>query len=199
MPTPHEERSQHLPRGAGSGRQPGSVPHTPRALPLLLPAPQTPQEAQKERLGAAAVGISPSCCHQVPCSAWAARLSLSLAAALPKAMNCLSSPLHKLLCHSIGVQAPPASAQRHVPDLQVGCTTVDVIFCKGRDPCDVVGIEDVGLLPGLAGQPLLREGLVLHQVRVVGVLPSLGCWQRVLPKEHTVKPLGQLLVRGPSQ
>lgn len=112
-----------------------------------------------------------------------------------------SPPPHKLLCHGVGVQAPPASAQGRVPDLQIGRTAVDVVFCKGRKPSDVVGVKDVGLLPGLAGQPLLREGLVFHQVRIVGVLPSFRGWQRVLPREkQSLNSFqGQLLLKETSR
>lgn len=112
-----------------------------------------------------------------------------------------SPPLHKLLCHGVGVQAPPASAQGCVPDLQIGCAAVDVVFRKRGDPGDVVGVEDIGLLPGLAGQSLLWEGLVFHQVRVVRVLPSFWGRQRVLPREKWLlnSLQGQLLLRGTSK
>lgn len=69
---------------------------------------------------------------------------------LPRAPSCPSPPLHKLLRHGVGVQAPPASAQGRVPDLQIGSTAVDVVFCEGGDPGDVVRVEDIGFLPGLA-------------------------------------------------
>lgn len=91
-----------------------------------------------------------------------------------------SPPLHELLGDGVGVEAPAAGAQGGIAQVQVRGPAVHVVLGEGRGPGQVVGVEHVGFLPGFAGQALLREALVLHQVRVVGVLPALRRWQRVL-------------------
>lgn len=98
-----------------------------------------------------------------------------------------SPPLHELLGDGVGVEAAAAGAQGGVAQLQVRGPAVHVVLGEGGGPGQVVGVEDVGFLPGLAGQALLWEALVLHQVRVVGVLAALRRRQRVL-RESGVSP-----------
>jgi len=100
-----------------------------------------------------------------------------------------SSLLAELVLRLIGVGPPPATPALPVVDLQVGGAAVDVVLAEGRAATDEVGVEHVGLLPCLPGDPLLGEALVLHQVGVVGVLPALGHGQGVLRRtKHGAPP-----------
>lgn len=80
--------------------------------------------------------------------------------------------------------------------MQVGGSAVDVVLAERRAPGHVVRVEDVRLLAGLAGQPLLGEALVLHQQRVVGVLAALWLRQRVLGEQEkkTIKDIHSVTV-----
>lgn len=99
--------------------------------------------------------------------------------------TCSSLLFDELLPGGVGVASPPAASTLAVSDLQVGGSTVDVVFAERRRSGHIVGVEDVGLLTSLSGESLLGETLVLHQVGVVGVFPSLGQRQRVL--KHTTQ------------
>lgn len=92
--------------------------------------------------------------------------------------------LDKLFAGGVGVGPPPAATALTVSDLQVGGAAVDVVLAKGGGSRHVVRVEDVGLLPGLPGEALLGEALVLHQVGVVSVFPALRQRQRVLRRKH---------------
>lgn len=88
--------------------------------------------------------------------------------------------LDELPAGGIGVGPPPAASTLTVADLEVGGSAVDVVLAERRATGHVVRVEDIRLLAGLAGQPLLGEALVLHQQGVVGVLAALWLRQRVL-------------------
>lgn len=92
--------------------------------------------------------------------------------------------LGELLAGGVGVGSPPAPPTLPVSDVQVGGSAVDVVLAERRRSGDVVRVEDVCLLTGLSGEPLLGEALVLHQVGVVGVFPALRLRQRVLKQEN---------------
>lgn len=96
--------------------------------------------------------------------------------------------LDELLAGGVGVGPPPAGAALPVSDLQVGGSAVDVVLAERRRSGQVVRVEHVGLLPGLPGEPLLGEALVLHQVGVVGVLPALRQRQGVLQHRQEAEP-----------
>lgn len=75
---------------------------------------------------------------------------------------------------------------------------MNVVFSKGRNPSHIIGVKGIGLLPGLAGEPLLGEALVLRQVGVTGVLASLWSWQGVLWRQarQAVTPLEEMAFPG---
>lgn len=91
--------------------------------------------------------------------------------------------LDKLPAGGVGVGSSPAASTLAVCDLQVGGAAVDVVLAERRRSGHVVRVEDVGLLASFAGESLLGEALVLHQLRVAAVFPSLRQRQRVL-KHH---------------
>lgn len=93
--------------------------------------------------------------------------------------------LDKLLAGDIGVGSSPAASTLAVSDLQVGGAAVDVVLAERRRFGHVVRVEDVGLLASFAGESLLGETLVLHQLGVVAVFPALRQRQRVL--KHTAQ------------
>lgn len=92
--------------------------------------------------------------------------------------------LGELLVRSVGVGPSPAAAALAVCDVQVGGSAVNVVLAERRGAGCVIRVEDVRLLPSLPGEPLLGEALVLHQVGVVGVLPAVRQWQRVLQQKY---------------
>lgn len=98
-------------------------------------------------------------------------------------MSTLSLLLDKLPAGGVGVGPPPAASALTVADVQVGSSAVDVVLAERRAAGHVIRVEDVRLLAGLAGQPLLGEALVLHQLGVVGVLAALWLRQRVLREQ----------------
>lgn len=93
--------------------------------------------------------------------------------------------LDKLLAGGVGVGSSPAAPALTVSDLQVGGAAVNVVLAERRRSGLVIRVEDVGLLASFAGQSLLGEALVLYQLWVVAVFPSLGQRQRVL--KHTMR------------
>lgn len=84
------------------------------------------------------------------------------------------------LAGGVGICSPPAASTLAVSDVEVGGSAVDVVHAEGRGSGHVVRVEDVRLLAGLVGQPLLGEPLVGHQLRVVAVFPSPRLRQRML-------------------
>lgn len=92
--------------------------------------------------------------------------------------------LGELLARRVGVGPSPAAAALTITDVQVGSSAVNVVLAERRGASCVIRVEDVRLLPSLPGEPLLGKALVLHQVGVVGVLPAVRQWQRVLQHKH---------------
>lgn len=75
---------------------------------------------------------------------------------------------------------------------------MNVMFSKRRNSSHVIGVKGIGLLPGLAGEPLLGEALVLRQTGITGVLASLRSRQRVLWREarQAITPLEAVAFLG---
>lgn len=91
----------------------------------------------------------------------------------------------KLLAAGVGVGSSPAASALPVSDVEAGGTAVNVVLAERRTSGHVVRVEDVGLLTSFAGESLLRETLILHQLRVVAVFPSLRKGQCVLKHTNT--------------
>lgn len=100
--------------------------------------------------------------------------------------------LDELLAGGVGVSSSPAAATLAVSDVEVGGAAVDVVLAERRGSGHVVRVEDVGLLASFTGESLLGETLVLHQLGVVAMFPSLRKRQRVL--KHNNSLLHQLCV-----
>lgn len=94
--------------------------------------------------------------------------------------------LDKLLPCCVGIGPSPAASALTVPDIEVCRSAVDVVLAERRRPGHVVRVEDVRFLPCFSGKPLLREALVLHQIWVVTVFPTLRQRQRVLKNKKNI-------------
>lgn len=97
--------------------------------------------------------------------------------------------LDKLLARGVRIGPPAPRPALAVPQVEAGRAAVDVVLAEGGGAGGVIRSEHVCFLARLSGESLLREALILHQVRVRAVLTALRKRERV-PESFGVEHFG---------